>query len=118
MSGTAISIIVYGAYYALAGLTYLLMPDLVVSLSGLPAEGTLYLRMAGVLMGVVGYFYIQAARQDLRAFFRWTVHARIAACALFIALVAAGVAPPLVALFGVLDLIGAGWTWLTLRPSG
>jgi hypothetical protein len=118
MSKKAVSVIVYGIYYLLAGLTYLVMPAFSLSLFGFPVEGTLNLRIAGILLGLHGYVYIQAARQELEPFFRWTVHIRIAAFALFGALVILGLAPPMLVLFGVVDLVGAIWTWSVSRQSG
>jgi hypothetical protein len=115
MSKKAVSVIVFGVYYLMAGLTYLVLPGLALSLFGFPVEGTLYLRMAGILMGILAYFYIQAARQELVPFFQWTIHARIAAFVLFVALVVLGLAQPMLALFGLVDLFGAIWTWLVGR---
>ena len=115
MSKKAVSVMVFGIYYLLTGLTYLAMPDLTLSLLGFPVEGTLYLRIAGIVMGIVGYFYIQSARQELVPFFQWTIHARIAAFVLFVTLVVLGLAQPMLALFGAMDLLGALWTWLVMR---
>lgn len=117
MSKPAVSIIVYGIYYLVAGLTYLVLPDLALTLFGFPIEGTWILRVAGVLLGVHGYFFVQAARQELAPYFRWTVHGRIAASVLFAAVAALGLAQPMLILFGVIDLVGAVWTWLALRTS-
>jgi len=115
MSKKAVSIIVFGIYYLMTGLTYLAMPDLTLSLLGFPVEGTLYLRIAGIVMGIVGYFYIQSARQELVPFFRLTVHTRSAAFVLLVSLVILGLAQPMLALFGLVDLLGAIWTWLVMR---
>ena len=105
----------FGIYYLLSGLTYLAMPDLTLTLFGFPVEGTLYFRILGIVMGIVGYFYVQTARQELDSFFRLTVHTRSAAFVLLVALAALGLAKPLLALFGLVDLGGAIWTWLVMR---
>ncbi len=84
---------------------------------GFPVEGTWSLRVAGILLGLHGYFYIQAARQELKPFFPWTVHARLAAFVLFVAMVAFGLAQPIIVLFGIIDLAGAIWTWQALRSA-
>jgi hypothetical protein len=117
MSRAAVSIIVYGIYYLVAGLNYVVLPDLALKLFGFPLEGTWILRIAGVLLGLHGYFYVQAARQELAPYFRWTVHGRIAAFVVFAALAALSLAQPMLILFGVIDLVGAIWTWLALRTS-
>ena len=66
---------------------------------------------------VLAYFYIQAARNEIKPFFRWTVHERPLVLVCFIALVAFGLAEPMLILFGVADLLGAVWTALALRTS-
>ncbi len=115
MSKKAVSVMAFGIYYLLSGLTYLIVPDLTLTLLGFPVEGTLYFRIAGIVMGIVGYFYIQTAHQELDPFFRLTVHTRSAAFVLLVALVISGLAPPILALFGLVDLAGAIWTWLVMR---
>lgn len=115
MSKKSVSVMVFGIYYLLTGLSYLILPDLALSLLGFPVEGTLYLRIAGIVMGIVGYFYIQTARQELEPFFRLTIHTRSAAFVLLVALVVFGLAQPVLALFGLVDLAGAIWTWLITR---
>lgn len=117
MSRAAISIIVYGIYYLVAGLSYAVLPAVALNLFGFPVEGTWSLRVAGVLLGLHGYFYVQAARQDIVPYYRWTVHGRIAAFLVFAAFAVLGLARPMIILFGVIDLVGAIWTWLALRTS-
>jgi len=115
MSKKAVSVFVFGIYYLMSGLTYLAMPDFTLSLLGFPVEGTLYFRIAGIVMGIVGYFYIQTARQELDQFFRLTVNTRSAAFVLLVALVVLGLAQPMLGFFGFVDLLGAIWTWLVMR---
>lgn len=46
--------------------------------------------------------------------FRWTVHARCAVIVFFLAFVVAGLAKPVLLLFGIVDFAGAIWTWRAL----
>lgn len=114
MSKAVVSVLVYGIYYLVAGLIYVLLPDLALKLFGFPLEGTWILRVAGVLLGLHGYFYVRAARQELTPYFRWTVHGRVAGFVVFAALAVLGLAQPMIILFGVVDLVGAVWTGLVL----
>lgn len=115
MSSAAISVFVFGIYELLAGATYVLVPELALGLFGFPLEGTWILRVAGVLLGLHGYFFVRAARKELASYFRWTVQGRIAASVLLVAFAVLRVAQPMVALFGVVDFAGAMWTWLVMR---
>ncbi len=71
--------------------------------------------MVGLLVLVLAYYYVQAARHEMLPFFRWTVHSRSLVMAGFIALVALGLAQPMLIVFGLVDLLGAIWTGLALR---
>jgi hypothetical protein len=67
---------------------------------------------------VIGYYYIQTGRRDMRPFFPWTVHARASVFVIVLLFVLLGWAPTTVVLFGTLDLLGAVWTFLALRAKG
>jgi len=70
-----------------------------------------------VLLGFLGFYYIQAARKDLVDFFRWTVPVRASVILFFVAFVLLGYAQPTLVLFGVIDLAGAIWTGFALRSA-
>jgi hypothetical protein len=63
------------------------------------------------------YYYIQAARNEMTGFFRLTVHSRASVIVFFVALVALGLAQPMLIMFGVVDPLAAIWTALALRAS-
>jgi len=64
---------------------------------------------------IVGYYYVQAARNRLGSFYRWTLHCRLFFPIFVVVLVASGLVEPMLLLFGAIDLAGAAWTGLTLR---
>lgn len=115
MSPAARSIFVFGWYVLAMGVALLLVPGLLLAATGLPSGGELWIRVLGMVVIFLGYYYLRAARQELTAFFRWTVHTRPWPLVVFIALVALGQAEPVLILFGVGDLLGALWTALALR---
>jgi hypothetical protein len=65
----------------------------------------------------LSFFYIQAARNELTSFIRWTVPARIAVIIYFAAFVLLVSAPKALLLFGTIDLLSATWTWLALKKD-
>jgi hypothetical protein len=99
------------------GAALLLAPGLMLAATGLPPGGELWIRVLGMVVIFLGYYYLRAAREELTAFFRWTVHTRPWPLVVFIVLVAVGRAEPVLILFGVGDLLGALWTALALRAS-
>jgi hypothetical protein len=62
-----------------------------------------------------GLYFVQASREGVTAFFRWTVWGRSIVVVAFVAFVALGMAPPVLILFAAIDAGGALWTALTLR---
>lgn len=115
MSSCAKSVLAFAIYLALLGLILLIAPNVLLALFGLPATGEVWIRIVGMLVVLLAFYYAQAARHDLRPFFRWTVYARGSVLVFFIAFVVFGLAEPVLLLFGVIDLLGALWTLAALR---
>ena len=63
------------------------------------------------------YYIILAARRELGDFFRWTTYARRFVFVSLLTFALLGLARPPIALFGVVDLLGAIWTAVALRQS-
>lgn len=117
MSPAAKSVFIFGAYLIGTGVGLVSMPNGLLGLLGFPASSEVWPRVAGVLVLVLAFYYIQAARHELVAFFRWTVQARAMVFIAFAALVLLHLAPAPLALLGAIDLAAAIWTSLALPSS-
>jgi len=115
MTAAARSILVFGAYLLALGMALLLSPDTLLRPFGFAPTGDVWIRVVGMLSGILGFYYLQAARAGLAAFFRWTVPVRLSVLIIFAVFVALGMAPPALLLFGAVDAAGALWTWSALR---
>jgi hypothetical protein len=113
----ATSIRVFGIYLMLLGAAVLAVPNLVLAPFGIPPTSEVWLRVVGVLVLALGYYYVQAARHDLVPFYRATVPARAFVFLSFVAFVLFGLVKPALILFGTIDLAGAAWTFVGLRSS-
>lgn len=118
MSNAARSVFVFSWYLLALGATLLLVPNLLLGIFGIAATEEVWIRVVGLLAGIIGYYYLQASRYELTAFLRATVWGRMTVLLCFAAFVVAGLAPPILLLFGVVDASGALWTALTLRSPG
>ena len=118
MSKVARSVYVFSFYLFGLGLVLTVVPNLLLRAFGIPTTTEVWIRVVGMLVLLLGYYYSRAARRELTDFFRWTVHARSAVLVFFIAFVALGFAPPILILFGVIDAGAAAWTAISLRPAG
>jgi len=58
-----------------------------------------------------------AARAELTPFYGWTVYIRASVIVFFAAMVWMQLAPPMLLLFGLVDLQAAGWTATSLRAD-
>lgn len=117
MSRAAKSVFAFGIYLIAVGVGMVSMPNTALGPLGFPPSTEVWPRVAGVVALVLAYYYLQAARRELTAFFHWTVHARAMVFVAFAALVLLGLAPkPLLAL-GAVDLLAAIWTGVALRSG-
>ncbi len=117
MSKSATSVLVFGIYLVVIGLGFLLVPNTVLGLFGLPTTTEPWIRVVAMLLLILAYYYIQTARNDDKDFFRFTVHGRAAVIVFFVFFVLLNIAPAPLILFGVVDLLAAVWTALALRSE-
>jgi hypothetical protein len=115
MTSAARSIQVFGVYLLLLGATLLAAPNLLLGAFGIAPTGEVWIRVAGMLVGFIGVYYLRAARAGLTPFFGWTVPVRLSVPVFFAVFVALGMAPAVLLLFAGVDAAGALWTWSALR---
>lgn len=117
MSAAALSLFVFGIYLIVNGLGFTFIPNTLLGLLGVPVTNEPWVRVLGWVLVVLGYYYAQAARHELRQFFMWTVYARISVMVVFLLFFLLSWAPATLLLFGGIDLLGAIWTFLALRAE-
>jgi len=117
MSYGAKTVFVFGIYLVVLGITLIALPNLLLNAFGFPATSEVWIRVVGMLVLILAFYYTQAARKELTVFFQWTVYARASVIVFFLAFVVLGLAKAALILFGVVDLAGAIWTGLALRSS-
>jgi hypothetical protein len=115
MSKAAKSLFVFGIYLIVIGLAFLLVPNMQLRLFGFPETSEPWIRVMAVLLLLLAFYYIQAARSEMTKFIRLTVPARASVIVFFIAFIAFGLAQPMLIMFGVVDLLAAIWTSSALR---
>ena len=115
MSQAAKSLFVFGIYVCGLGLVLLLVPNLILPVFGAPKTNEVWIRINGMFLLCLSFYYVQVARKELTSFIRWTVWTRVAVIFFFSAFVLLVRAPKALLLFGVIDLSAAIWTWLALK---
>lgn len=117
MSRAAKSLFVFGIYLCGLGFALLLVPNLLLQLFGVPQTSEVWIRINGMFMLCLSFYYIQTARYELTNFIRWTILGRGAVIFYFAAFVLLISAPLALLLFGLIDLLSAIWTWLALKKD-
>ena len=115
MDAAAKSLVVFAVYLLANALGLILAPNLVLDTFGMPRTSEPWIRVLGLLVGVVGYYYLVAARLGLRAFYPATVHGRLVAALVFLGLVVTKIGPWQLLIFGAVDLLAALWTRQAMR---
>ena len=107
----------FGCYLLALGTALILYPNGVLDLFGVAPTVEVWIRVTGMLVLILGAYDILAAIAELRQFFRWSVPLRASVIFFFSVFVLLGYAPPVLLLFGLIDLAGAAWTWVALRQA-
>jgi hypothetical protein len=115
MSYAAGTIVVFGVYLLLLGVSLILFPNVLLSWFGVPPTIEIWIRVVGMLVLLLGSYYVLAAMSELRPFFQWSVPLRVSVMFFFGVFVLMGLAPSMLLLFGAIDVFGAAWTWFALR---
>jgi len=109
------SVFIFSIYLYLLGLVLVVTPDTLLRIFKFPETDGLWVRVVGMLVIMLGFYYSHAARAEFRPFLVWTVIARTSVLLFFIAFVIADLSPPALILFGVIDFVAAMWTLFALR---
>jgi hypothetical protein len=117
MTPAARSLQVFGIYLLVLAVGLMLAPNVLLALFGMPPTQEVWIRILGLLVGIVGAYYVIMAVRSLAPLYTATVVARALAFVVLCALALLQVGPPQLALFGVIDLLGALWTWRALRTE-
>jgi len=117
MTNSARSLFVFGLYLVVLGMVLLVAPNFLLGIFGLASTTEVWIRVVGMLLLLLAFYNIQAARKELTDFLQWTVYARSSVIVFFIVFVLLGLAKPQLILFGAIDSLGALWTALALRSE-
>jgi hypothetical protein len=117
MSRSAQSIFYFGFYIGILGILLVFFPNALLGLVNIPPTNEVWIRLAGMLLIFIGFFYVQAARYNLVPFFKWTLVTRGIAFFFVLGFWLKGYVSWIILLFWLGDLAGLLWTWLALRKE-
>jgi hypothetical protein len=117
MTAAAKSVYFFGFYLYVLGVTLIFLPNLLLTTMGFPPTDELWIRVAGLLVVLIGFYYHQAGAKNISAFIPLTIPARTTVFIAFIAFVLLKMASPILILMGAIDLAGAIWTFMALKKK-
>lgn len=117
MARSAKSILIFGIYLVVLGIVLIMAPNMLLGLFGIPPTTEVWIRVLGVIVAILGCYYIVAGQNGLVPFFRATVYGRSAVLISFVVFAILGLVKPILILFGMIDFLGAIWTALMLRAE-
>ncbi len=118
MSKSAKTVYFFSFYLFLVGLELTFIPNFFTKTAQLPEAHEPYIRVVGILAIILGVYYYQSAKNELTPFLKTTIAGRLIYFLGAVGLVVSQIAPPIFVAFGVVDLLGALWTWQTLKSEG
>ncbi|MBK6391373.1 MAG: hypothetical protein KA109_09665 [Saprospiraceae bacterium] len=117
MTQAAKSVYYFAFYLYLTGITLIFIPNVFLSMLGLPETNEVWIRVVGILALAIGFYYHQTAIQNNTAFFKLTVIVRSLVLVAFVLLVLLKLASPILIGIGLIDFIGAMWTRMALKKN-
>lgn len=118
MNSPELSLKVFAGYLFVVGGLLIAVPGVFLALFGLPAANPdTWLRVLGLVVVVLAYYYLQAALHRLRPMMEAAVRGRLFAAGVFVGFVVLGLGPLQLLLFGLVDLLCALWTRHALKAT-
>lgn len=117
MSKSALSVLVFGLYLSILALGFLIFPNTVLSLLGLLQTKEVWVRVVGMLLLGLSYYYIQMSRLEFKPFFRFSAQARALVIVFFIVFFLLDFTKVGLLILGGIDFLAALWTALALKSE-
>ncbi len=117
MSKAALSSKVFAVYLFFVGVVFVVAPNLLLSIFQIPQTTEVWIRVVGVLAFNIGVYAWVAAKHEDTSFLVASVYTRFLVFVVFMTFAVIGLASPMLALFGVVDLLGGIWTHFALKAD-
>ena len=117
MTAAAKSIYYFGLYLYVVGITLIFVPNLLLSTLQMPETQEVWIRIVGVLAFCIGFYYHRCGAANDLGFARLTIVARTLVFIAFVSFTILEYVSPVLVVFGVIDLLGALWTWTAFRKK-
>ena len=118
MDKSAKTIWLFGIYLIFEGLFLMIAPSWILESIGIPDPESVWRIVVGFVVAVLGYYYIRNAKENLVAFFGFTVQVRIIQFVFFIWLYVFERGTLALVCFSFIEFAAGMWTWRVLKVAG
>ena len=115
MTSASKSIYYFGFYLLILGISLTVFPNVLLPLFQFPETGEVWVHVLGAVVFNLGLYYVFMAPTNNPLFLSLTMYTRAAVFIWFIAFVVVGWAPVQLIMFGLVDMAGATWTYMSMR---
>lgn len=115
MKQSSLSMLVFAVYMGALCIALLLFPAPFVTFFGFSTPDPLWIRIFGLVLGILAFYYALAIREQAFRFYYWTFLGRLALFPSFLVFVLVGIAPRVLLVFGAFESGCAIWTGVALR---
>jgi hypothetical protein len=109
-SQAALSTLCWGIYMMLNGVSMIIYPNGVLAMMGFEPTNELWIRLAGLLALVLGFYYVQMGRHHFIPFYTWKVIGHAGGILIMTGFYLQGLAPATIFLLCLSDALAAIWT--------
>jgi hypothetical protein len=117
MTAAAKSVYYFGFYLYVTGLTLIFIPNFFLTTLQIPATSEVWIRVVGVLVLCLGYYYHRSGAENIKSFYKHTIPTRVLVCIAFTGFELLKYVSPVIIGIGAIDLAGAIWTWTALNKE-
>ncbi len=117
MTAVAKSIYYFGIYLLILGITLTVFPNFMLSTFQIAETTEVWIRVLGAIVFNIGLYYIFMSPVNNPVFITLTIYTRALVLLWFVVFVAMDWASSRLILFGLVDVVGAGWTYFTARKT-
>lgn len=117
MNSASATIRIFGWYIVSSGMSLLLIPNFILQMFNHPQTNDIWIRMGGLLLLILGLYYLSAANNKIISFFRMTVWGRFIFGIGIIFLSLIYTEYWVLSVFGIIDILGGIWTHFALKSK-
>lgn len=118
MNNSSKSVLVFGVYLFIVGLTLLLIPNIFLSIIGVANTNEVWIRLSGILLSALSIYYIVAAGHNLSIILKTTAYIRCTIIIFFSIFVYLQMMEPVMLIFAAIDFIAGAWTYIEMKKEG